>query len=145
MKSMYLMKIFEKIMESQERLDAFITINILIWVFYCFLWDNNLFLCTMSIIIGLALLLLLPKPNKKNRFLSNYIKWQAAWLNIPPYSKLIDWFFVLSGLIISLYGTWNHEVAILYLGILINLIGILDFLIRFGYKKTFEKKLNCVN
>ena len=81
-----------------------------------------------------------PKPKKKIKFIDEFIEWEIVWCKLPPYSKLIDWFIETIGFIVVIWGIWQHHWCLIFLGILILVIGIVDFLIRFGYRRAIENK-----
>lgn len=131
--------IFREAMERHKRLDSWIIAALLAALFFYFLWLNDLILSLIFFVLIWILPFLFPKPKKKIKFIDEFIEWEIAWCKLPPFSKLIDWFIEAIGFIAVVYGTWQHNWLFIFVGIFILIVGMMDFLVRFGYKRAFEK------
>ena len=129
-------KTFREIMERHKRVDSWIVAILLCVLFFYSLWIHNLILSLASFILVWILPFIFPKPKKKIKSIDEFIDWEIAWCKFPPYSKIIDWFIGAVGFMVVVYGTWQHNWLLIFIGILILIIGMIDFLIRFGYRRA---------
>lgn len=130
--------LFRSVMERHKRLDSWVVAGFFTVIFFCFLWFNNFIFSIISYISIFIFPFIFPKPKKKMKFIEEVVEWEIAWCRLPPYSKLISWFIEALGFIAIVYGTWEHNWAFVLLGITILAIGLMDFVIRFGFRKAFK-------
>lgn len=131
-------KSFREIMERHKRVDSWLVAALLSVLFFYSLWLHNVSLSLTFFITVFILPFIFSKPKRKIKFINEFIEWEIAWCKLPPYSKLIDWIIEAVGFIVVVYGTWQHNWFLIFVGILILVIGMMDFLIRFGYRRAFE-------
>jgi len=130
--------IFRNGMERHKRADSWVAAILLVVAFYYFLWNNNLVISSLVFILIFILPFIFPMPKKKIQFISDVIDWEVAWVTFPPYSKLIDWAITAIGFSLTVYGAWYRELFLIGMGVLIVLVGLIDFIIRFGFKKAIK-------
>ncbi len=133
------MGIFKETMERHKRMDSWIVAILLVVLFFYSLWINNLALSIISFTLTFVLPFIFPKPKKKIKFIDEFIDWEIAWTKLPLYSKLIDWFIEAVGFVTTVYGAWYHNLFLIFIGVIIIAIGLIDFLVRFGYKRAILK------
>lgn len=131
--------IFSEAKERHKRLDSSLLEIILTVLFFYFLWLNSFILSIISFVSLFVLPYIFPRPTKKIKLIEDFTEWEFAWLKFPPYSKLFDWFIEFVGFILAGYGTWQHNWLLILIGVVIMVAGVVDFLVRFGCRRAFQK------